>query len=155
MSHIPSDFEATRLGAIGERIVESYLRKKNWIVTKRKDVKKDNVGFDFKAEKGEETRFIEVKSTKYEFKVPDLHETEFIGDPHNGAMKATHLYVVGNLRKEHTPILNILPTSVIKKKVANGSIEVKTKTVVKGYGFNKLGEYAQKVELDIDITDYI
>ena len=154
MRRIPSDFEASKIGTLGERIVETYLQNMGWEVTKRKDVRGDNTGFDFKARKGDETRFIEVKSTKYEFKVPDLHETEFVGDPLNGQMRATHLYVVGNIRTGLIPVLNILPTSVIKEKVDSGSIEVKTKIVIKGNRFNKLGKYAEQQILDIDINDY-
>jgi hypothetical protein len=154
MSRVQSDFEATRVGAIGERIVEAYLKENGWEVTKRKDVEGDNTGFDFLAKKDEETRYIEVKSTKYEFKVPDLHETEFMGDPTEGRMKATHLYVVGNIRKDMAPVLNVLPTSVIKNKVDDGTIVVKTKTVIKGNRFNKLGEFAEQIKLDVDLNDY-
>jgi len=152
MSRIQSDYEATQLGKLAEKIVCKYLHDEGWEVTPRKDLEGDNIGFDFRVTRGDNVRLIEVKGTKYEFKVPDLHVNEFI-DVEKGAMKATHLYIVGNLRKNQIPILNILPTDIIKEKVETGEIQVVTKTVVKGNRFNKLKKYAQKIRCDLEIED--
>ena len=68
-------------------------------------------------------------------------------------MKATHLYIVGNIRKNEIPIINILPTRIIKENVKKGEVQIKTKTVVKGNRFKKLEKYAEKIRYNVEIED--
>lgn len=142
---LESTSEATKLGIKAETIVHNYLTRNNWVVTSRSKIKGRKTGFDFRAEKDGQVMLIEVKGTKYDFKVPDLHETEF--DPMRKRFVATHLFVVGNLGASNPPILSIVKTDDIHKKLASGEIEVKKKIVVKGYKFNKVKDMASQAIL--------
>ncbi|MBN1682659.1 DUF3883 domain-containing protein [Candidatus Bathyarchaeota archaeon] len=100
--------EATKKGKLAENIVKDYLIKEGWDVTPRKNYEGEKRGFDFYAinKKSGEKRFVEVKGVKYDFKVPDMSETEW-ENISKGEMVASHLYVVGNIESEK-PHLYIL-----------------------------------------------
>ncbi|MEM2143854.1 MAG: hypothetical protein QW279_00705 [Candidatus Jordarchaeaceae archaeon] len=156
MSKPKSADEATKIGTIAEKIVHDYLVENGWQVTPRRDVaeEKGNKGFDFYAKKGNEVRKIEVKGTKYEFSIPDMSSSEVI-DIEKGIFAATHLYIVGNLRRGERPIISILDTKIIKDKVERGEIVLVKKEIVKGYSLNKLGPESEKIIWKKNFDEYL
>jgi len=95
--------------------VKDHMTREGWTVKTSKDVsgKQRWIGYDLLAMRGNEFRFIEVKGTEKKFSIPDMIETEFT---RNLTLIATHLYVVGNLKKDKKPVLYIIPRVALKKE---------------------------------------
>ncbi len=97
MGLITQDLTPSQRGQYAEKLVIDYLRSNSWKVTLRKDVNEIKTGYDLKAIKNGEIRYIEVKGTSKPFSVPDMHENEF--DLKRKKLKATHPYIIGEFKK--------------------------------------------------------
>ncbi|MGH7206998.1 MAG: protein NO VEIN domain-containing protein [Nitrospiraceae bacterium] len=73
-------------------LVVNYERRQGQEV----NTAKRGTGYDLLSWGPKGRKSIEVKGTKKDFAIPDLTSTEF-SDEHGTKLKATHLYVVGNV----------------------------------------------------------
>ena len=109
-------WDLPRVSQMAVEYVKDYMAKEGWTVKTSKDVSGEQkwIGYDLLAIRGNEFKFIEVKGTEKEFAIPDMIETEFT---RNLTLIATHLYVVGNLKKkDKKPVLYIIPRRAFKKE---------------------------------------
>jgi len=147
MSKLSIELTPSQRGQFAEKLVKNYLESEGWIVTPRKDVNEKRTGYDYKATKDNNTRYIEVKGTSKPFSVPDMHENEF--DLEKKKLKATHLYIVSNITIGKNPVLNIISAKLINRKIRDGTIKFVTSIRIKGRYFNKIDEFADRIELDL------
>ena len=90
-------------------IFEEWAKGKNLEI---RDCKRKGKGYDYETEdaSGKKTTY-EVKGSKHENAIPDLHENEVVNGKH---LKADFLFVVGNVLKEGKEVIYLIPRHVLK-----------------------------------------